>query len=160
MIEVKATDQSPYPYTMSGLKNVFLVGISTYTCPSCGENYPVIPKVGELHRVISHMLIEKKEALAGEEIRFLRKNAAFSGTDFAALIQVRPETLSRAENGHSVLSATADKMVRAIAEAASDGEHVRDLLLNKLNKLKDEGKSTRKAFKIEDDRWLQLELVA
>jgi len=103
------------------------------------------------------MLIEKNGPLVGEEIRFLRKNVGFSGTQFAALIEVRPETLSRAENGHTTLSATVDKMVRAIAEAASDGEQVRDLLLNKIQK---ERVSSRKTFKIQGDRWLQLELVA
>jgi len=157
MIEYKATDQSPYLYTMSGLKNVYLAGISSYECNDCTEKYPVIPMIGELHRVISRMLIEKNGPLVGEEIRFLRKNVGFSGTQFAALIEVRPETLSRAENGHTTLSATVDKMVRAIAEAASDGEQVRDLLLNKIQK---ERVSSRKTFKIQGDRWLQLELVA
>ena len=49
----QATLEDPYIYTMSGLKHVGLVGIQVRQCPRCKDESPIIPRIGELHRVIA-----------------------------------------------------------------------------------------------------------
>ena len=124
----------------------------------------MIPKLGELHRVISKTLIGKVAPLSGEEVRFLRKNAGFSSTRFAALIGVGQTHLSKVENGLKHLGVSADKMVRIMAEAASDTERMREILLKHADKKieKDLGTkvSERKVFRLGDDRWQQVDLAA
>ncbi len=167
MVIKRATKENSFHYTMSGLKNVFLVGISYYECPTCHEKVPDIPRMGELHRVIAKALIAKETTLSGDEVRYLRKNAGFTGSDFAALIGVSAEHLSRVENSSKessshgdkdddktvCLGPTADKMVRIVAAYESGGEQFRDVLLDKVRKIKKRRGLGRQVFKLGGDRW-------
>jgi DNA-binding transcriptional regulator YiaG len=161
MVAKRATNEESFHYTMSGLRNVFLVGINYKECPICHEKVPEIPKMEELHKVIANVIIKKPEPLNGEEIRYLRKNAGFNGSDFAAMIGLSAAHLSRAENNRLNLGPTADKMVRSVAEAVSGGEQqVRDILLEKAKRIKRQRIADRRVFKLGGNRWQQLELVA
>lgn len=158
LVERKANSENPYHYTLSGLSSVFLCGISIYRCPDCEAESPVIPRIPELHRVISRVLIEKPTALSGEEVRFLRKNAGFKATDFAALLGLTPEHLSRFENGKIAnLKDAADKLARAIPMAQINQESeeaLREVLLRRAHHLK--AKNLRRAkrhFKLAQGAW-------
>ncbi len=96
-----ATRERPYFYKLSGLDNVVLVGIDVYLCPKCSFEAPIIPRVAALHGVIAHDLTFKRGLLCGNEIRFLRKHAALPANQFARLIGITPQHLSRVENGHT-----------------------------------------------------------
>jgi transcriptional regulator with XRE-family HTH domain len=62
--------------------------------------------------------------------RFLRKNAGIAAKQFAALIGVDPAHLSRVENGKiESVSPGTDKLARAVAAVASDGENLRRVVL-------------------------------
>ena len=76
MSERQATMAQPYPYRISGLKDVSLVGIILRECAKCGTVVPVIPRIAELHDVIARALVRVPRPLRGDEIRFLRKSAA------------------------------------------------------------------------------------
>jgi transcriptional regulator with XRE-family HTH domain len=132
MFAKKTTPQSPYMYIESGLKNVGLLGINVHFCPECKTETAVIPKIGQLNNLIAKILMEKKELLTGEEIRYLRKYAGFPANEFSTLIDVDPSYLSRMENGkeksHS-LSGSVDKLVRALVAAARDQEYTKNILL-------------------------------
>lgn len=163
MSEQEITSESPYRYSLSGLKNVFLSGITLFKCQDCGESYPVIPKIAELHNVIAKTLIAKEELLEGPEVRFLRKNAGFSGVKFAALLKIGPSHLSNVEHERDKLSPTADKMARLIAEAVSIDKNYRDMLLEVAEGLKNEIKAKqtdKKLFGHDGNTWQQLDLVA
>lgn len=160
MVAGVATREAAFHYTMSGLRNVFLVGINYQECPACQEKVPEIPKMGELHKVIATVLIKKEETLSGEEVRYLRKNAGLNGTEFAALIGVSPEHLSRVENNNADLSASVDKMVRVYAEDAIGGGHFREVLREKARKIKKKKGADRKIFRLGGNHWEQLSLVA
>jgi len=126
----KTTAERPYRYEMSGLNNVLLAGIEVRECTKCSTAVPIIPRLGELHRAIVKYLVFKKDPLTGKEIRFLRKNAGLASNRFAALLGIDPAHLSRIENGKKeTLGAATDKLARAIAGAASDGDNVRDILM-------------------------------
>ena len=156
MVERQATDEAPYAYTLSGLKDVFLVGVRVHHCNSCGEEVPIIPRVGELHCLIAMTLVKQEPLLRGDEIRFLRKNAGFQGSEFAALMGVSPTYLSKVENGRLKLGLGADKLVRLLASA---DEKRRELLLEIAKDLKPARKprsgSKKPVFKLEKHRWLQ-----
>jgi putative zinc finger/helix-turn-helix YgiT family protein len=152
----KATVQHPYAYDLSGLRNIFLAGILVRVCPRCHAEVPVIPRIAELHRVIARALVSKPALLNGEEIRFLRKQAGFPAQKFAALLGVSPEHLSRFENGHYLsLSKSADRLARAIATVANDGETARDVLLKIANELEKKGQMAeqRPLFSLEQNHW-------
>lgn len=154
MIETTATVDSPYQYDLSGLKNLFLAGITVYECPKCKSKVPAIPRVGELHRVIARLLLHKPTLLSGDEIRFLRKNAGIPAKDFAVLLQTSAEHLSRVENGHyASLGATADRLARAIIIAATDKDEVGEVLLRRAAALMKVGRRRRSILKLEGKRW-------
>ena len=160
MVAGVATREAAFHYTMSGLRNVFLVGINYQECPACQEKVPEIPKMGELHKVIAKVLIKKEESLSGEEVRYLRKNAGLNGAEFAALIGVSAEHLSRVENNNADLSPAVDKMVRVYAEDAIGGGHFREVLREKARKIKKKKGADRKIFRLGVNHWEQLSLVA
>jgi len=116
--------------------------------------------MGELHKVIAKVLIKKEEPLRGEEVRYLRKNAGLNGAEFAALIGVSAEHLSRAENNNAGLSPAVDKMVRVYAEDSIGGGHFREVLREKARKMKRQKGADRKIFGLGGNRWEQLNLVA
>ncbi len=115
----KATLAKPYRYDLTGLKNLHLAGIDVYQCPRCGGQAPSIPRLRELHRAIALQLIEAREQLTGEEIRFLRKWLGFSGVRFAQLIGVSLEHLSRVEHGHKPLGTSSERLLRLLALTAA-----------------------------------------
>jgi putative zinc finger/helix-turn-helix YgiT family protein len=101
-------------YTESGLSNVTLANIEIRTCQQCGERRVVVPKMDLLHRMIATALIRANRPFAPDEIRFLRKWLGLSSLDFALIMGVRPETVSRWENGKYPFTPTADRLLRLL----------------------------------------------
>src|ERR1022692_2494705 len=144
MIEQQATSDTPYPYTISGLKNVFLVNIPIKRCssPACAAESVVIPQIAALHRILTEELLSKRFLLSGSEIRFLRKNAGIAAKSLAAKLNITPAYLSRVENGKSgknkkgLLGPQADKLIRAIiAVTYSHDKEASKLLLSETEML-------------------------
>jgi DNA-binding transcriptional regulator YiaG/predicted RNA-binding Zn-ribbon protein involved in translation (DUF1610 family) len=161
MKEIQMTNDNPYRYSACGTKNICLIGISKFDCPECGDSFVNIPKIGELHKAITEVLIEKEGMLTGTEIRFLRKNAGFSGVKFATLMKIGPSHLSNAEHDRQKLSPTADKMVRLIAEAVISDKDFRELLLEVAEHINNRKKKQggRKMFKHDGQTWQQMDLA-
>lgn len=154
MVARKATAERPYRDVMSGLENVFLVGIEVRECKKCGAKVAVIPKVAALHKAIARHLVFKSGLLTGKEVKFLRKNFGIQAKEFAALIGVAPAHLSRVENGKTdAFGAATDKLARAVAVAASDGQTVKKLLLNIAREKMDPQLSL---FALKKDHWEKL----
>lgn len=159
----EATVEQPYAYDLSGLKNVALVGIQVWECTRCRAEMPVIPRVADLHRVIVESLIYKPTPLAGDEIRFLRKNAGFAAQKFAALLGIDPSHLSRVETGKTRrLGRPSDLLARAVVSAESrGGEAAREILLDIAKRAQVERKNTRGRrvasqpllFRLKGNRW-------
>jgi len=126
-----ATRAAPYRYTLSGLPNVLLSGIDVYRCAACAVESSVIPRAGELHRLIAETLAKRPFRLRGEEIRYLRKHLGVSSKIFAAAVGIAPETLSRAEGNKQPLPLPAEQVLRGMTHAAAKGEaiqaQIRDL---------------------------------
>jgi putative zinc finger/helix-turn-helix YgiT family protein len=104
----------PYKYDESGLPNVTLANIEIRRCGKCGEELPAIPRVAELHKAIARALARRHAKLSGAEVRFLRKYLGHSGADFATLIGVTRETVSRWENDKEPIGGTSDRLLRLL----------------------------------------------
>lgn len=111
-----------YKYKESGLPNVTLQDIEVRRCPSCGEHEPVIPNIAGLHAAIAKLLILEPSLLLPAEIRFLRKHLGWSSVDFAKMMSVAPETVSRWENGHDRIGPISDKLLRLLVNNLKPAE--------------------------------------
>jgi putative zinc finger/helix-turn-helix YgiT family protein len=120
--------QENYLYTSSGLRNVTLVGVDVRRCGTCGWNAAVIPNVDGLHHLLAKMIIEKKSRLHSSEFRFLRKHLGQSSSDFAALIGVTPETISRWENEKEQVSPVADRLLRVLVLTLEPPQRYEDVV--------------------------------
>jgi len=157
MQERRATPKEPYHDDLSGLSNVYLTGITVRYCPQCGVESPLIPRVEALQRELARTLVRKPSFLSGEEVRFLRKHAGFPARQFAALLGISPEHLSRVENGHTAtLGSSTDRLARALATIATDGEEAREVLLRLADQVeRPAGKQSRakRLVSLERNRW-------
>jgi putative zinc finger/helix-turn-helix YgiT family protein len=93
------TGKESYKYDECGLDNVTLVGVTVSRCPECGTFEVAIPAMESLHRVIAWQVAGRPGRLTPPEFRFLRKYLGHSSKDLAAQLDVKPETVSRWENG-------------------------------------------------------------
>ncbi len=124
-------------YTESGLSNVVLQDVEVRSCPLCGDQQVVLPRVTELHRAMALAVVRTNARLSGEEVRFLRKYMGFSGTDFAARMGVDPSTVSRWENSHEPIGSLADRLVRLmVVRDRPVDEYPIDQLVNIVDKEK------------------------
>lgn len=99
-----------YRYVESGLDNVFLEDVEVEAC-GCGEAV-LLRALPTLHRVIAMCFSYKPARLRGREIRFIRSVLGMNSSSYATTVGVRPETLSRIENGREEVSAARDKLIR------------------------------------------------
>ena len=143
------TTRGTHRYTESGLSNVTLENVEIRDCPACGEQEVVIPKIEVLHRMLARTLIMQPGTLKPEVIRFLRKWLGFSSQDFALMMGVRPETVSRWENKDAAypLTQTTDRLLRLLV---ANQEPVQSYPLD-LFKLKPKTKPT--AIKLQAPDW-------
>jgi putative zinc finger/helix-turn-helix YgiT family protein len=129
-----------YPYKASGLPNIVLAGVTQRVCGSCGEREIVIPRLEELHRAIARAIITKRARLMPDEVRFLRKSIGCSGIDFAKLLAVTPETVSRWENGKETIGPSSDRLIRMVAANTAPKT---DYSNDELAKIEDEAKPVK-----------------
>ena len=112
-VEKQATIEKPYHFVDSGLPNVYLVGIKYWACKECGKQSAEIPALKDLLTKIARAVTQKEDLLTGQEIRFLRKRLGKKSADFARIIGVVPEQVSRWENDPSTSrEKSADKLIR------------------------------------------------
>ena len=98
--------------------DVVLMSVEVRRCPSCGEEEIVIPRIGQLHKVIAMAFARKPGRLQPAEIRFLRTYLGHSSSDFAELLGVDPATVSRWENTRKpqTMGRPYETLLRALAE--------------------------------------------
>lgn len=112
--EMVRTDHDNYHYTESGLDNVFVDGVTTFDCPSCGERVTRFFAMEKLHEAIARAIVARPGRLAPMEIRFLRKHLGYSNQDFARRMGVTPETSSRWASGDLGMNGSAEVLLRLL----------------------------------------------
>lgn len=97
--------------------NVVLDKVPVHRCPSCGEEEIEIPRIEELHAAIAGAIAQKPARLTPGEIRWLRTHLGYSSVDFASLMGVSPETVSRWERaeGGKQMGLPAERLLRVLA---------------------------------------------
>ena len=110
-----------FSYVSCGLSNVYLKGIHFHKClnKECGEEEVAIPNIEELHELLAQNIASQKNILRPEEIRYLRTHLGFSGADFAKVIGVTPETVSRWEKGTVNMKEASDRLLRVLVLSKS-----------------------------------------
>jgi|SRR5450759_563027 len=101
-----------YRYDGCGLPGITLRDVEVSRCPECGEVEVAIPNIEGLHRVIAQSVARKHDRFTASEVRFLRKWLGLSGVDFASLMGVASETVSRWEQGNNPIGGTAERLLR------------------------------------------------
>lgn len=99
-------------YEIGGLPHVELHGVEVTRCEGCGKEGVAIPRIGQLHSVLAAAFVAQPRMLAPVEVRFLRKHIGLSMADFAQMMGVARETVSRWETGASPMGAVADRLLR------------------------------------------------
>lgn len=100
-------------YSSAGLPGITLKGVPVSVCEN-GHREVTIPKIDELHKRIAKELTAKPGRLSPNEIRFLRKHLGYQQVDFAKLVGVTAESVSRWESGSVRMADTADRLLRLL----------------------------------------------
>ena len=110
-----------FPYASCGLSNVYLKGIHFQKCSNkeCGEEEVAIPNIEGLHELLAQNVASQKNILRPEEIRYLRTHLGFSGADFAKVMGVTPETVSRWEKGTVNMKEASERLLRVLVLSKS-----------------------------------------
>ena len=106
----------------SGLKNIVLLNIPVYRCPSCKTTDIEIPRLEELHLLLAFLLVLKPARLSGQEVRYLRKNLGHTEADLASFLGVSRITVHRWETGKTPLRPDHDKHLRRFYLNKKGGE--------------------------------------
>jgi putative transcriptional regulator len=138
-----------YVYDESGLSRVMLEGIEVRRCTNrdCeahGATVPVIPNVEGLHSALARAIIEQRTRLSGEEVRFLRTHLGFRGVDFARVMGVAKETVSRWENDpNDPIGPQADRALRLLVFTQKPvSDYSPEALTELLQQISDKRRST------------------
>jgi putative zinc finger/helix-turn-helix YgiT family protein len=108
------TRRENHKYTECGLSNVLILDLEVRYCAACGERQYVFPRLAQLHKLLAVVTAQQAASLTGEQIRFLRKHMGWSRSEFADLIGVEGETVSRWEHGRAPMSASAERLLRLL----------------------------------------------
>lgn len=108
-----STSEYAYRYKESGLPLV-LEGITIKRCAQCGEEFVALPRLAELHREISRLLVSKSRRLAGAEVRWLRDWLGLTGARLGNVMGVTASSVSRWENDREPIGGLADRFLRSL----------------------------------------------
>ena len=78
-----STERKPYHYVGAGLSNVYLIGVAYRVDRATALQSADIPSLPALLDAIARVLLTKRAALSGDEMRFLRKRLRMASKDFA-----------------------------------------------------------------------------
>lgn len=109
-----------YHYKECGLDYVWLDGIEIFYCSNSqckfyNEDLGAIPKVETLHSMLAKAIISNVFPFTGKESRFLRTYFKLKSKQWAELLTVSAETVSRWEKGDESIGAQSDLLMRLLS---------------------------------------------
>ena len=116
-----------YRYQESGLPNVFLRNVKWWKCPHCEATQVDIPKVGQLHRSLSWLIVAKPSLLTGPEIVFLRRVLGKNQKDMAEYLGIQQVVLSRWETEARSHGKANDSLIRLSYLLLQNDEYTRGI---------------------------------
>ncbi len=132
---VEILTEQTYHYNECGLDNIYLNNIETEVCQKCSAVSPRLPYFNLLHKLLATKLIAQNYLLSGKEIRFLRKERGQKLQDWAVLLGIDPNTLSKLENSEQPIDIASDRAIRLLYLAMfqiQEKEHFTTRILNVL----------------------------
>lgn len=134
-----------YRYAESGLSGVLLLGIEVRRCGNreCAafeQAVPVLGNIEGLHRALARVIIEQPSRLTGEQVRFLRTHLGLRGVDFARVMGVSKESVSRWENDpNEAIGPLADRALRLLVQTQKPvSDYSPEVLQDLLQRISDE----------------------
>jgi len=134
-------------YEECGLKNIMLMDVPIYQCPSCNERDVEIPGMEELHLLLGILILYFPTRLKAEQVRFLRKHMGYSQEELADLMGVERGTITRWESGKTFRLDQDKHLRRLYAKKMKDeldvlakNPRIWDVLLDKLPLMPDKEK--------------------
>lgn len=103
-----------HQYAESGLPNVILRGVEVRKCAKCDTQEVGIPNIAGLHACLARLIVGRSSAMTRQEFRFLRQFLGHSSQDFAKLLRVTPETVSRWQTGRLAIPRPVELLVRLL----------------------------------------------
>ncbi|MFO1038269.1 MAG: hypothetical protein U1E45_15640 [Geminicoccaceae bacterium] len=97
---------------LGGVKVVLHDAVIEEVCDACGERAVVVPDLNGLIVSAAVARLLEPVRLRGREVRFVRKALGMNGRAFAKAMQIRPETLSRWEQGMQGVGGYAEQLLR------------------------------------------------
>lgn len=117
--------------------HLFVADLPARVCGACGTSYVDDPVVGQFDALVAVKLAEAG-VTEPEALRFMRKVTGLQGKEFAELLAVRPETVSRWEQGKRPIDRATYAIMRQLVHDHAGGvTATRDYLrsLRKPNRL-------------------------
>jgi putative zinc finger/helix-turn-helix YgiT family protein len=146
-----------YRYLECGLPNVTLTGVEVRRCTICGDHEVVIPHIEKLHEALANAVVRHEARLSGSEVRFLRKYLGCSGVDFANLIGVAPETVSRWENKKETMGPSAERLLRMLVVHKMP---IQEYPMETLTQISAKAQTKPIGLRPKGDGWIEQDLVA
>jgi transcriptional regulator with XRE-family HTH domain len=111
--QLVAAEEYEVPKNKLGTRVVIVGGVvKRIMCPKCGEVGIEIPDLPGLIAAAAVARVRKPWKLSPDEIKFLRKALEMNAKEFAGMMDVAPETVSRWENAKAVMGPTAERVLR------------------------------------------------
>ena len=146
-----------YRYEACGLRNVTLAGVEVRRCATCGDHEVVIPRIEELHVTLANAIVRHTSRLSSSEVRFLRKYLGYSGVDFAGVMGVSPETVSRWENRKETMGASAERLLRLLVAHKTPIERYP---IETLSRISAKARTKPIGLRLKASRWIEQDLAA
>lgn len=108
-----------YRYTECGLDNVMISNMKVIT-DDAGEEVYSIPNVMGLHKLIARCIVSHNNAISPKELRFLRTEMGLTQQQLGEIVKKDHQTIGRWERGEVPLDATAELVIRLLAEERLD----------------------------------------
>jgi putative zinc finger/helix-turn-helix YgiT family protein len=119
-----ATINRPFFFSWCELPNAYVIGIQYEECSKCGKVAGIFPAPVGLTETLKNVILRKPFQLTGPEIKYLRRSIRKKAVDFAEMIGVSPEQVSRWEHGHNLPEKSADKLIRLLAADQKDSQAI------------------------------------
>lgn len=144
------TKTKMYHYTESGLNSIWLINGYKIHTTALGKGVAIDDVVG-LHRCVALHIINNKSHMSGAEFRFLRKELDMSQAILASAIGKDAQSVARWEK-HGRIPKMADRFLRVLFQAYTDGHEEIKPLIERLNEL-DQQRYERMQFKKSGNDW-------
>jgi putative zinc finger/helix-turn-helix YgiT family protein len=100
--------------------HVFTADLPARVCAACGHSYFEDRVVGQFDALVAAKLAEAG-VTAAEALKFMRKVTGLQGKEFADLLAVRPETVSRWEQGRRPVDRATYAVIRQLVSERARG---------------------------------------